>query len=190
MSAQREAEDVATADTVINPPRSERAAHPVLAPDDEDTVLTAAHGATSIRTAAAESPDDAEPAPPVALAGRARRGYYAFRVGDADAVTLDAPSYVGRRPSAPRIPTTVPPRLVSVPSPSREVSATHLEIRQVGTSIVIRDLATTNGSVVSLPGSVPRTLRQGESIVVSPGTLVDIGDDNVIQILPMHERPS
>lgn len=180
MSAQREAEDVATADTVINPPRSERAAHPVLAPDDEDTVLTT--------PVSAEPSDEAEPAPPVPLASRVRRGYYSFRVGEADAVTLDAPSYVGRRPSAPRIPSTVPPRLVSVPSPSREVSSTHLEIRQIGTSIVVRDLATTNGSVVSMPGSVPRTLRQGESIVVSPGTLIDIGDDNVIQILPMHER--
>lgn len=185
MSAQREAEDVATADTVIIPPRSERAAHPVLAPDDEDTVLT---GPDPDADASSSPASEAEPAPPVALAGRARRGYYAFRVGDADAVILDAPSYVGRRPSAPRIPSTVPPRLVSVPSPLREVSSTHLEIRQVGTSIVIRDLATTNGSIVSLPGRVPRTLRQGESIVVTPGTLVDIGDDNVIQILPMHER--
>ncbi len=57
MSAQREAEDVATADTVINPPRSERVAHPVLAPDDEDTVLTSPDIATGIATTSEPSED-------------------------------------------------------------------------------------------------------------------------------------
>jgi hypothetical protein len=50
----------------------------------------------------------------------------------------------------------------------------------------VTDLKSTNGSIVMVPGAVPRKLRQGESVVVSPGTLVDIGDDNVLQILPMR----
>jgi hypothetical protein len=49
--------------------------------------------------------------------------------------------------------------------------------------VIVTDLKSTNGSIVMVPGSVPRKLRQGESVVVSPGTLVDIGDDNVIEIL-------
>ncbi len=73
-----------------------------------------------------------------------------------------------------------------VASPRREVSASHIELRQLGGSVIVTDLRSTNGSVVMLPGSVPRKLRQGESLVVQPGTLVDIGDDNVIQILPMQ----
>ena len=124
---------------------------------------------------------------PVAVPERSRAGHYAFRVGDrSEIITLGAPSYVGRRPQPPRVPHAVAPHLVRVDSPQREVSGTHLEIRQVGSSIVVRDLATTNGSIVHLPGSIPRTLRQGESIVVSPGTLIDIGDENVIHILPMQ----
>jgi pSer/pThr/pTyr-binding forkhead associated (FHA) protein len=69
------------------------------------------------------------------------------------------------------------------------VSSTHLEVRQVGASVVITDLRSTNGSVVSAPGAAPRKLRQGESVVVSPGTLVDIGDGNIVEILPRRLAP-
>ncbi|CAN5318934.1 hypothetical protein BH11ACT4_BH11ACT4_22680 [soil metagenome] len=113
--------------------------------------------------------------------------YYQFRVGSlTEPITLDRPCFVGRRPSPPRVTRGSSPRLLRVPSPLKEVSATHIELRQLGTSVIVTDLKSTNGSVVMVPGSVPRKLRQGESLVVSPGTLVDIGDDNVLQILPMQ----
>lgn len=119
---------------------------------------------------------------------------YRFRVGPAsEPIEMDVPAYIGRRPSSPRIVTGVVPRLVRVPSPLSEVSGTHLELRQVGGSIVVTDMKSTNGSIVVVPGSAPRKLRQGESVVVSPGTLVDIGDGNIIEILPMQRvgsRPS
>ena len=41
------------------------------------------------------------------------------------------------------------------------------------------DLRSTNGSIVQLPGNAARKLRQGESVVVSAGTLVDIGDETL-----------
>jgi hypothetical protein len=164
-------------DTLVVPPRP-AAAPPT--PDHDDTVIGGSRGLVTVET---EPIDTASiPAPP---------GFYAFRVGEREGViVLDVPAYVGRRPSSPRITSGVLPRLVRVPSPQREVSATHLELRQLGASVIIKDLRSTNGSVVMLPGSVPRKLRQGESVVVSPGTLVDIGDDNVIQILPMQRSGS
>lgn len=117
----------------------------------------------------------------------ARSGLYSFRIGEhAEPVILDAPTRLGRRPSPPRIPAGVAPRLIRVASPSNEVSASHLEVRQVGSSVIVTDLRSTNGSLVIQPGSVPRKLRQGESVVVSPGALVDIGDGNILQILPMQ----
>jgi pSer/pThr/pTyr-binding forkhead associated (FHA) protein len=70
-----------------------------------------------------------------------------------------------------------------VPSPGRAVSATHLEIKQVGTTVVVTDLKSTNGTIVLVPGNAPRSLRQGETVVVSPGTLMDLGDDVVVQVL-------
>ena len=117
----------------------------------------------------------------------ARAASYSFRVGNrAETVMLDRPARVGREPAVTRISTGVSPRLVRVSSPSNEVSGTHLEVRQVGASVIVTDLRSTNGSVVTQPGSVPRKLRQGESVVVTPGTLVDIGDGNILHILPMQ----
>jgi len=111
--------------------------------------------------------------------------WHRFRIGQA-IVGLDAVTLVGRKPSAPRIADGRTPRLVRVPSPNREVSGTHVELRQSGATVVVTDLRSTNGTVVMIPRRRPRTLRQGESVVVTPGTLVDIGDGNVIEILPMN----
>ncbi len=113
--------------------------------------------------------------------------FYRFRIGRT-VVWLDAVSYVGRRPSSPRIVYGQMPRLVRVPSPRQEVSSTHVELRQLGASVVLTDMHSTNGSIVFPPGGEPRKLRQGESVVATPGTLVDIGDGNVIEILPLLAR--
>lgn len=152
--------------------------------DDGDTIILTG-AVLSVTPAASDSPAvrEAKPVAPV------RTDYYRYRIGDhREPISLEVPSYVGRRPTAPRVTRGVPPRLVRVASPLREVSATHLEIQQLGSSVIVTDLRSTNGSVVMLPGSVPRKLRQGESIVVSPGTLVDIGDENILQILPMQRQ--
>jgi hypothetical protein len=114
--------------------------------------------------------------------------FYRFRIGRT-VVWLDAVSYVGRRPSSPRIIYGQMPRLVRVPSPRQEVSSTHVEVRQLGASVVLTDMRSTNGSIVFPPNGEPRKLRQGESVVATPGTLVDIGDGNVIEILPLETRP-
>jgi hypothetical protein len=116
------------------------------------------------------------------------RAFYRFRIGRT-VVWLDAVSYVGRRPSSPRIIYGQMPRLVRVPSPKQEVSSTHVELRQLGASVVLTDMRSTNGSIVFPPAGEPRKLRQGESVVATPGTLVDIGDGNVIEILPLASRP-
>jgi hypothetical protein len=151
-------------------------------PDLADTVLTA--GRPSVA-----------PSPGVATAteatGRTTIGAYSIRVGlEGAPIPLDVPCHVGRNPAPPRVVDGPAPRLVRVESPGREVSSTHLEVRQVGSSVVVRDLRSTNGSIVMVPGSAPRTLRQGESVVVSPGTLVDLGDDIILQILPMQRSGS
>ncbi len=115
------------------------------------------------------------------------QSFYRFRIGKT-VVWLDAVSDVGRRPSSPRITYGQMPRLVRVESPRQEVSSTHLELRQLGSSVVVTDMRSTNGSAIFPPGGEPRKLRQGESVVVAPGTLVDIGDGNIIEILPLEPR--
>lgn len=108
------------------------------------------------------------------------------RVGvGSETLLLDRPVVVGRRPSGPRIVRGPEPRLVTVGSPRSEVSATHVEIRQEGGAVVVTDLRSTNGTRVEIPGRHPVALRQGESIVVLAGTIVDIGDGNRLEILPL-----
>jgi pSer/pThr/pTyr-binding forkhead associated (FHA) protein len=101
----------------------------------------------------------------------------------ADEHRLDRPVVVGRRPTAPRVVLGTAPSLVAVPSPTRSVSSSHVEVRQDGQVVVVTDLRSTNGTIVRSPGRVPVKLRQGESTVALPGTIVDVGDGNTIEIL-------
>ena len=112
--------------------------------------------------------------------------WYRIRVNRHAPIPLDAPALIGRRPVSPRIALGGQPRLVRVPSPGRQVSGTHVELRQHGASVIVTDLRSTNGTVVSIPGSSSQKLRQGESLVVSAGTVVDIGDGNTVEILPIE----
>jgi hypothetical protein len=113
---------------------------------------------------------------------------YSFSVNEDTPIPLNAPAFIGRRPSLPRIVKGRSPRLVRVPSPLREVSSTHLELRQQGALVIVTDLKSTNGTVVTVPGRAAVKLRGGESVVVVPGTIVDIGDDNLIEILPIGRQ--
>ena len=153
---------------------------------DLDDTIVGRQGPASTDVAASAPPRaPAAPARPSTPAPQPAR--YGFRIGRSErTVLLDVAAYVGRSPSSPRISTGELPKLIRVQSPQGEVSGTHLEIRQLGTSVIVTDLRSTNGSTVSVPGSAPRSLRQGEAMVVTPGTLVDIGDGNVIEILPLQ----
>ena len=108
---------------------------------------------------------------------------FRLRLADGTLVPLDQPVYLGRKPSVPRIHPGGTPLLVTLDSPQREVSSTHLELTTVGGAIVASDTKSTNGSVVRVPGAAPRTLLGGESAVVTPGTVIELGDGNLIELL-------
>lgn len=153
--------------------------------DNDDTVLVGSRHALATQPIHTVIDNRVLPplAPPVVVpTGLAT---YRFRIAG-ETVDLDKPAYIGRRPSLPRVITGVAPRLVQVPSARREVSGTHLEIRQRGANVVVTDLGSSNGTVVTIPGRPPQRLRRGEPLVVTPGTLVDIGDGNLVEILSMQ----
>jgi hypothetical protein len=158
-----------SAPTPVQPPLSS------LDPHDTNVLGDLGRRAASLRHHRGEPPATA-PTPETATAA-------AFRVGDRPVERVDAPVYVGRQPRSPRVTGGVLPRLVRVESPSREVSATHIELRPTREGLVLTDLESTNGTVVRQPGSGVRRLESGESLPVVPGTLIDIGDGNVIEIL-------
>ncbi|WP_146240168.1 hypothetical protein [Curtobacterium sp. MCSS17_008] len=103
-------------------------------------------------------------------------------------VRLDRPVLVGRRPALPRVVRGAEPRLLTVPSPSGEVSSSHLLVHAEGEAAVVDDLRSTNGTVVRPPGAAPFRMAAGASIVVLTGTVVEIGDGNVIEFLSPHLR--
>ncbi|MFP7832926.1 FHA domain-containing protein [Marisediminicola sp. LYQ134] len=122
---------------------------------------------------------------------RAPIAAYRWSLNDGPARSLDRPVLVGRAPRLPRVVDDVVPVLETVTSPGKLVSSTHVRLERQGASVVVTDLRSTNGTLVTSPGAVRVALGPGDSIVAVPGTLIDIGDENVIEILPMERvRPS
>jgi hypothetical protein len=171
-------EPVENDDTVVRRPPPSIVDPGIL---DDDTIIRQREPFADIP---AEAFRQLVPAPP-SLVEPASENFHRFRVNAHEPLSLDKPALVGRKPVVPRISTGNPPRLVRVPSPLHEVSSTHVELRQHGNSVVVTDLKSTNGTLVTIPGATTLKLRQGESVVVSSGTLVDIGDGNVVEILPV-----
>ncbi|MBC7443101.1 MAG: FHA domain-containing protein, partial [Ramlibacter sp.] len=139
--------------TIIRAPRADATA-------ESDTVLRRPPGSdTAIPPSAAvhaTGSREARTAP-------ADRPRCAFRLPGGEEIRLDTACHLGRRPRPPRIPRVVPVRLVTVSSPTSAVSGTHLEIKQEGESVVVTDLGSTNGTIVTAPRARAARLRPGES---------------------------
>ncbi|MEL4318877.1 FHA domain-containing protein [Leifsonia sp. YIM 134122] len=116
------------------------------------------------------------------------RPRFGLRIGQGDERELDAVYLIGRRPRLGRVPAVGEHvRLVDVPSPSREVSATHVEIRREGDVVVVTDQRSTNGTFIVPPHADRIRLRPGQSMVVSVGTMVHIGDGTIVTISALED---
>jgi hypothetical protein len=188
-----------SADTVLTPRRSVPSATAAAQPATESESPSfqiaepeSAHvGEPEPETSVPPSSPPGSPASPsVATAPATSSGTApGFRIGDGAPRPISGPVLIGRRPLAPRIPDARnPPELIHVPSPHGAVSATHLELRVEGERVVATDLRSTNGTTVH-GRSGSRRMRAGESIVVGPGTRLDLGDDTIVEILPAPVVP-
>jgi len=101
-------------------------------------------------------------------------------------VDVDRPVLVGRSPSADRVARDQLPKLMTVPSPSHDISRTHLRISPDGWSLVATDEYSTNGTILVRPGQTPERerLTPGESTPLEPGFVLDLGDGVTIRIEP------
>ncbi|WP_166997790.1 FHA domain-containing protein [Paramicrobacterium fandaimingii] len=106
---------------------------------------------------------------------------FGYRVNGGQAFGLDLPHRFGR---SPRVASGGDARLVPLLSPTKTVSATHLDVRQIGDAVVVSDLGSTNGTSVIEPGTQWRRMAPGESVAVAAGTFIDLGDGNVIEVMP------
>lgn len=114
---------------------------------------------------------------------------FALRVpGVEHPVLLDLPVVIGRRPGASRVPEIPAPRRIVVPADRQGVSGRHARIEQLGVSVVVTDLGSSNGTVVHLPTGPQLRLRPGESCVVLPDSTIALGDGIDIVVMAV-DRP-
>ena len=107
-----------------------------------------------------------EIAPPVLALLRASNGETAEVVGSV---------LVGRAPARDRA--RVPdPDLLTVNSPSHDISRTHLEVSASGWDVAVTDLNSTNGTVLVAPNGSMRTMGSGETSTVALGTSLELAD--------------
>ena len=99
-----------------------------------------------------------------------------LRIGSDRVLELDLPVVFGRSPRPAAHPGA---RLVSLPSPRREISSAHLEVRLDGDALVARDLDSTNGTIVREPDGSMQLLRHGASARLARGASLDLGDGNI-----------
>lgn len=90
---------------------------------------------------------------------------------------LEGPALLGRSPKATGQIGGVLPELVALPSPAKEMSGTHLEVRLEGWQVVVVDRNSTNGTTVQLPRAEPQRLHPGDPFPIVPGTVVDLADE-------------
>ncbi len=89
---------------------------------------------------------------------------------------------VGRSPDASKAPPGA--HLLRVPSPSSDISRSHLIVTPRDWSVIVTDLDSTNGTTVIPVGEQAFVLANGESVQVDMGTVLDLGDGVSLRIEP------
>lgn len=100
-----------------------------------------------------------------------------LRLSNGDVVTLDRGVLVGRAPRSPHEADSADaPHLIRVASPDNEISRNHVEVVLDGWHVLVRDLGSTNGTTVALPGSSPVRVRPDDQQSIEPGTTITLAD--------------
>lgn len=99
-----------------------------------------------------------------------------LRLSTGDVVTLDRGVLLGRAPSEPTG-ADERPHLVRLASPENDISRNHAEIVIDGWHVFVRDLGSTNGTTVTLPGQQPVRLRDNDLQLLESGAVVTLADE-------------
>lgn len=98
-----------------------------------------------------------------------------LRFGNGQVVALDRPLVIGRNPKIDGRPGELPlPLKLDI---GQGLSRTHAAIRLEGWQVMIEDLDSANGTVVTLPGRDPHRLRVGEPAPLEHGARIDLGGE-------------
>ncbi|QDP94540.1 FHA domain-containing protein [Microlunatus elymi] len=97
-------------------------------------------------------------------------------------VVVDRPVVIGRSPVASRVRSDQLPRLLTVPSPSHDISRTHVQVAPQEGRLVVTDLNSTNGTILVSPDGRRSDLRPGVGVPLEYGSLIDLGDGITIAV--------
>lgn len=97
-------------------------------------------------------------------------------------VVVDRPVVIGRAPSASRVRGDQLPRLLTVPSPSHDISRTHVQVAPDDGRLTVTDLNSTNGTILVDPGGRRSELAAGETVPLEHGSVIDLGDGLTIAV--------
>ncbi|HET7822840.1 MAG TPA: FHA domain-containing protein [Ornithinibacter sp.] len=104
-----------------------------------------------------------------------------LRISTGGSVPLDRGVLLGRAPRVnEELPANQRPHLLRVGGPDRDISRNHAEIVLEGWHVLVRDLGSTNGTTVTLPGQEAVRLRPTEDQGIEPGTVVTLADEVVL----------
>ena len=101
-----------------------------------------------------------------------------LRLSVGDMISLDRDVVMGRnpKPDFPGADGEERPHVVRLPSLDGDISRTHLRVTLDGWHVLVTDLNSTNGTLVTLPGREPEQLRPGQPMPIKPGTVVTLAD--------------
>jgi pSer/pThr/pTyr-binding forkhead associated (FHA) protein len=99
-----------------------------------------------------------------------------LRFSTGDLITLDRGVLIGRAPSKARSQGDDRPHVLKIPSPDQDISRDHAEISLADWHVLVTDLNSTNGTVVTRPGREPERLRPDQATQIEPGTVVTLAD--------------
>ncbi len=157
----------------VRPPGSSQIVHAVTCPSGHLNPPAA----VSCRVCSLEIPPQAHTSvtrPPLGM----------FRFSSGVDQPVIRPMLLGRSPVAKGQVSGELPELVSLPSPNKELSGTHLEVRLDGWQVSVIDRQSTNGTMVQLPGRDPQRLHPDEPFQIVPGAVVDLAGEVQFTYLP------
>jgi hypothetical protein len=98
---------------------------------------------------------------------------------DGTGFTLDKDYVVGREPVLDGDVAAGRARPLRIADPGGTVSRLHLRISLIGWQVEVRDLNSSNGSVLQLPDGAERKLTPGDSWTIEPGTRIGVGHRSI-----------
>ena len=92
-------------------------------------------------------------------------------------IRLDRDIVIGRRPRSSTQSGRAAARMVIVPSPGKQISRSHCELRIDDWDVRLHDLGSNNGTYLTRPGQAAVRLDESVPMVLKPGDVVELGEN-------------